>query len=815
MKRTWLGLAFLAGSWMFGLRYYHAPNWWVWTLLVAGGSALFLRAEPAPVTRAAAWAAAALSLFPGAFLPWPYRAAPLLLGGGMLLRALPFPRRWPGRLGAALAEAGLALLAQGAALALYADLTAREHDLPPPLTRALAGLLTLLGMDGAATDGQVALFSMRKVHRLAATWEWLADPVSLAFLAGGWALLAQRGDRRRWRFVCLWLAWLPLRAALLAALFLHRALLTDYEAPLRLMPLFWSPWVLLLLLAGPVFLAWRLLPAAEPRAPATAGAGWSAAAALALAAALAAAGLFWDPVGRRQAGRVLMDEYHSAWEPTDRPFDTAWYGHDAGYNYACIYDYLTRFYDLRRLTQRIDDAALAAADVLILKVPTAPYDVEEVDAVVRFVERGGGVLLIGEHTDVYKTSTHLNQVARQFGFEFRKDCLFDIDDTFQQAYRPRLAPHPAVRHVPELDFAVSCSLAPGGSPGRAVIRSTGLWNLPADYHASNFYPQVEDRAEARYGAFVQLWAARRGAGRVLAFTDSTIFSNFSAFEPGKSELLLGMVEWLNHRDRIGDPRLWLLAAAAAAAAAAWRLARRAAAPALLAAAGLCGFCAAAAALKQAADMPLPEPVRPLTRVVIDRTVCDAPLSKCGFIKSSPEGFGIFEQWILRLGYFTARRAGDAVFDGQALVFLHPNRPVSEAFARQLRAYVEHGGKALIVDSAVNGKSHANSLLYPFEMSLDLSSDLAGTLTFPPEWGLAPLPVSQARSVRGGEPLAWVDGAAVAAAKTVGRGTLVVLGCGARFNDDHMGVTTDIEPTAELRQVFDAQFALLRWLVERR
>ena len=89
-----------------------------------------------------------------------------------------------------------------------------------------------------------------------------------------------------------------------------------------------------------------------------------------------------------------------------------------------------------------------------------------------------------------------------------------------------------------------------------VIVSTGLRNLPADYHASNFYPQVDkvDRAEARYGSFLQLLAQRHVRGRVVAFTDSTQFSNFCLFDPGKSELFLGMTEWLNHRSTHDDPR---------------------------------------------------------------------------------------------------------------------------------------------------------------------------------------------------------------------------------------------------------------------
>ena len=104
------------------------------------------------------------------------------------------------------------------------------------------------------------------------------------------------------------------------------------------------------------------------------------------------------------------------WERTDKPFDTTWYGHLSGYNYYCIYDYCSRFYTMSRLTKPIDDEALGECDVLILKVPTRPYSPEEIETVGRFVKRGGGLLLIGEHTNVFGTGTYLNAVARTFGF---------------------------------------------------------------------------------------------------------------------------------------------------------------------------------------------------------------------------------------------------------------------------------------------------------------------------------------------------------------------------------------------------------------
>ena len=65
------------------------------------------------------------------------------------------------------------------------------------------------------------------------------------------------------------LVWLPVRAGLLMALYLHRVLRSDPDRPLHAMNHFFSPWMLLLLLVVPVLLAWRfvrILPSPAGRA---------------------------------------------------------------------------------------------------------------------------------------------------------------------------------------------------------------------------------------------------------------------------------------------------------------------------------------------------------------------------------------------------------------------------------------------------------------------------------------------------------------------------------------------------------------------
>ena len=62
------------------------------------------------------------------------------------------------------------------------------------------------------------------------------------------------------------LAWLPVRAVLMVAIYLHRAALSDPAGPLHVANQFLSSWVLLAALIVPVLLAWRFVDlAGKPR----------------------------------------------------------------------------------------------------------------------------------------------------------------------------------------------------------------------------------------------------------------------------------------------------------------------------------------------------------------------------------------------------------------------------------------------------------------------------------------------------------------------------------------------------------------------
>jgi hypothetical protein len=830
-----IGIALLASSWLLGLPYYHGARPAAWAVVVLLGTACFLPAASREASKREGILVAALLVPPAAILSWPQMSGPLWLLAGFALAAAGPRRRWLKRLSGALRSAGVVMLAQSAAVVGYEWFTAHSHDLPWPVAGLVAAVGRLFGVEVAAGGGALHIATMRQNLPLAASWGLAVDLVSVCLLAGGaaWALaglLGLRPGAARGRAAYLrWaaaaaavLAWLPVRAAVLLAIMRYMVLRTRYDEPMAIYEWLWSPWVHALALVPAVALVLIIAPRAQsgsdgPRAPARGGATaprWTLPAAAGLWAIGAWAllfGAYADPIGARKEGRVLVDEHHSQWERTDRPFDNQWYGHESTYTYYCIYDYLSRFYRMGRLEREIDDEALGACDVLVLKIPTSRYTSPEVLAIERFVERGGGLLLIGEHTNFRGSGVHLNDVARRFGFRFEYDYCYGIDELFSQHYVKPLSAHPVLAYLSEVTLAGSCSIRPRIGSGRAVMRATGLKNHPPDYHASNFIGATDDRAEMRSGAFIQMWATRHGAGRVVAFTDSTIFSNFSTFEPGKSELMMGMVEWLNRTGGGWGGTVSFVLGALLLAGGAFlgrRLAERTVLLASLLAGGSVGIGHASRANE---SMPYPPRARPFVRVNVDRTVSRVPLSKSGFIGGKRDGFGIFEQWILRLGYFTSRREGEEVFDGRAALVLYPSAAPGRSYLERMEAFVADGGVLVVVDAPENEESTADELLAPFGLRLDERVLPGGTLEVPAGWRT--VPVKSARPVGGGEPWIRLDGQPVCVRHAHGKGRVVVVGFGERFTDLRMGVTAHTVPSQDLKDVFELQFAILRGAIE--
>ena len=851
MTRNWIAVALLGAAWMWGLEYYTPANGWLWSIALAGAvllSAGLPRRLPCRVDVLIALVTALPAMW---LLPWPHRAVPIGLALGLLPFAIGNAPQFLRSTGWGAVRTAIILAGQATAIQAYSLLTARCHDLPWPCRCLVAMIARLVGAEAALDGARVVIFSTSGPQRLGATWQLVLDPVTAMILAGSlvlvslWAwedyrpgeLNAARRSFRQWLemvglvFLAIGL-WIPIRLGLVLGLFLHREMRAPEELKLTVMNQFFSPWVLSVVSLGAIAsLAWwvrrreidELPPQPEEPAQTVApGRHVFAAMVLVVIAGIATTLLTIDPVGKPRGGRVVFVERHSEWEPSDRPYDTRSFGHDPSYSYSAIYNYCGQYFDMSRLqdNEKIDAARLAACDVLVIKTPTEPYSAEEIDAVLRFVARGGGLLLIGEHTDFMGTGACLNAIADPLGFKFRPDNLFGVNSPYDQNVRRARFPHPAVRNVSLVRYANSCSIDPGWNWGRAAVWNTGLWGLTADYNMSNFFPEAYYRPEMRYGAFIQLWETRHGKGRVLAFTDSTIFSNFSTFEPGKAEYLLDMLSWLNCRSLFDSAALRFLlrlSGLAVLVVMLWlvgtRYPRTRGVWLVWLTCGSLGYLASTEMIATWQRGGLPNCQRPLVRVILDRTVSRVPLSEGGFTRE-PNGYGLLEQWIPRLGHYTVRAEGAEAFSGDILLVLSPTESVSDDYRHRLVQWVSEGGKLVVFDTPDNNRTTANSLLWPFGISVYHAYSAQGVLRAKDtDWpGIS---VSAACQIEGGNPFMWIGDAPVGATARHGKGTVTAIGFGSLVNNTSMGGMWTAEPNPAQLLVYSVLFELITSTVEDR
>jgi hypothetical protein len=720
------------------------------------------------------------------------------------------------RAGRGAAQCVLVLLAQGFVFLFAFWFFSRRHA--EGFFAAISGrLLALFGLPAAVDGEMIYLGSAFKTIAFSSTWEKTGAICFVLLLAGAFVLLALRGARAK--------QYILLSLFSLAYALLRYTLLLLLYASLQFHSLFWSQAVSVATLLPYALLSallFRRLPLPDPLSLLRIKRDKRSLVAATLAFALffsAAAFMGFSDAGREKEGRVLVEEYHSNWEWTTEAYDENWFGERSGYNYYCFYEYIDKFYQVSRNTAPISREALADTDVLILKTPTEPYSDDEAEAIEAFVSEGGGLYMIGDHTNVFGTGSNLNRVAAAFGISFNSDCTYELSAGSLSEYdAPLLLPHPVAAGLPRFLFATSCTL---DTPWLAqeIMTGYGLKNLPADYSQDNFFPADTDSGLVEFGAFVQCASAAYGKGRVIAFTDSTVYSNFWMHMPGKPELLLKSLQWLNRENVLPfAPRAAAAVALAlsliALAVFAGRLVRggRSFPAGAFLVTGAAAFAFAAALFgAQAHSLKLPAPIKPIANICFEEEYSSALLPKDleGFLADADRQISTFYVFTQRLGCVPSlQKSLSAALDkGGVTVLVKPDKPLHDIDG--IVRKIEAGATLLLLENA-SGIGAADALLARAGMAVS-AADTAGSADF---GELAGIELSaDAAAVTGGTPLMTdAFGNAILSVKRMGEGKIAVFSDPDLFFNARLGeVSSNL--TERTRLLTRLEFQMMKALLE--
>jgi thiol-disulfide isomerase/thioredoxin len=546
---------------------------------------------------------------------------------------------------------------------------------------------------------------------------------------------------------------------------------------------------------------------------------------------------FQDP-GAVKGGRVLLDEVHSDWESSLRPMDKEWYGKIAVYNYYSLSEWLKYYYSVdKNVNRTLTNDLLQNYDILILKCPTKPYSAEEITAVKQFVTQGGGLFLIGDHTNVFGMNYYLNQVAKQFGISFDYDATYNLTDGMWTIYEPpKLLPHPIVQNLDKYYFLTSCSVQAPLFGCEPVIIGYSIQAHPGTYSNENFFRQEGIVPDITYGQYVQAVAVKYGKGRIQAFTDSTDFSNYCMFMDGYPTYFLGSMNYLN-RTNVYDFMNYVLVIVTICGLVLllylFKKEKKFMSVFIVVTVGLLSFSVAVPTYERlnSINYVLLPPITNYTKICFDQDHSDIRISSrpAYYPMYMPNlevrGFDTFFVWTQRVGCIPSleKNLDDALQKGDVVVIINPIKPFSTSDISKIQWYLIRGGKMIVMDSLYNNNSTANDLLNPLNMQISKFNGYLNTTissTYHNDLSLfhnntiyVDKTIQPEISVSGGKTiLTNEENQPILAVTTLGKGTLVVFVDSYTFSNAILGSTFSI-PDEKTRKIYNLEYYLFESLLQ--
>jgi len=250
------------------------------------------------------------------------------------------------------------------------------------------------------------------------------------------------------------------------------------------------------------------------------------------------------PMGNPKNKRVIFDTGHGT---TESPLIDYTRGIESGaeFGHAHLMRFLSMYGFQCKTADTISGDSLSGASILVLIMPSKPYTREEIESIRAFVAEGGGLLAIGDHTDISHVLSSLNPVIEQFGIRLRFDTVWlQKNDRINLRYRP----HPATFDLPMVNFSVGASLhiTPPGRP--VIVSQFGAFSDTGDpENGAHAYlgNSLRDPNEAMTDLCLTA-DCLYGKGRVFVTGDSAYFQNGSLHR--NRLFAYQLFDWLNRQN---------------------------------------------------------------------------------------------------------------------------------------------------------------------------------------------------------------------------------------------------------------------------
>ncbi len=248
--------------------------------------------------------------------------------------------------------------------------------------------------------------------------------------------------------------------------------------------------------------------------------------------------------------RIFYDQFHVRRHfVTGRNIKGAWKYHDVSGYYDFRQTLERAGYDVRvHKKGRLKPGMLDDYDIYFIGEQTAQatwMTDKEREILFDWVEAGGGLWTVVEHTDAHGMATHWNAWMGDLEIEARYDSICEPNGTVDSKDWVRMsdfAEHPITEGLEEVYFYNGCSFdTPHAIAWSSEDSWSDAWNPddPPVHNGDNFRG-----ADELGGPLAALAAMEHGSGRVAATCDHNAFANPTLYQGSHVRLLHNAMAWL-------------------------------------------------------------------------------------------------------------------------------------------------------------------------------------------------------------------------------------------------------------------------------
>jgi len=216
------------------------------------------------------------------------------------------------------------------------------------------------------------------------------------------------------------------------------------------------------------------------------------------------------------------------------------------------YENITRYVNITEYSDVIQSTTitsdlLADIDIFVVINLNTTFSPSEHEAIWNFVENGGSLLVLGDHTNIDGMTSPLNTLLEPVGISYRFDSGLPIDVHFRWEPCYHLMNHPMtymIDEVDEIQISVGASLDISYGSFPIIQGKYGLSDIGDESNEERaFLGDYSYNPNEQIGDIILAAGAYYGSGKVVVFGDTSSFQNLAI--PSSFPLVNSVFSWLS------------------------------------------------------------------------------------------------------------------------------------------------------------------------------------------------------------------------------------------------------------------------------